>query len=177
MFRCKLGKHVQTIELRGELQSGVQSFEAGRTERIRQVDSGVNCQTKLMQQDSHVMCVNGPVRTERVWWPMGKYIVGDSNSDGKGHLRNRRVIHYQSGTRRKRASSKSKSHPLPVRYSTVQYSTVQYSTVQYSTVQYSTVQYSTVQYSTVQYSTVQYSTVRLKISNSRTLLLCLHRIP
>ena len=45
MFRCKLRKHVQTIELRGELQSGVQSFEAGRTERIRQVDSGVNCQT------------------------------------------------------------------------------------------------------------------------------------
>jgi hypothetical protein len=57
-------------------------------------DSGVNGQIKLMQQDSRVMCVNGPVRAERVWWPMGEFIDGDPISDEKGHLRNRRVIHY-----------------------------------------------------------------------------------
>jgi hypothetical protein len=26
-----------------------------------------------------VMCVNGPVRAERVWWPMGEFIDGDPN--------------------------------------------------------------------------------------------------
>jgi hypothetical protein len=42
-------------------------------------DSGVNGQIKLMQQDSRVMCVNGPMRAERVWWPMGEFIDGDPN--------------------------------------------------------------------------------------------------
>jgi hypothetical protein len=69
-------------------------LEAGRTERIRQADSGVNGQIKLMQQDSRVMCVNGPVRAERVWWLMGEFTDGDPATDEKGHLRNRRVIRY-----------------------------------------------------------------------------------
>jgi hypothetical protein len=122
MFRCAQAWETRAelkIELRGELQS-ILVFNhlkhAGQRE-YEKPDSDVNGQTQLMQQDSHVMCVNDPVRTERVWWPMGKYTDGDPNSDGKGHLRKRRVIHYQSGT------------------------------------------------------------VRLKISNSRTLLLCLHQIP
>jgi hypothetical protein len=34
------------------------------------------------------------VRAERVWWPMGEFIDADPISNGKGHLRNRKVIHY-----------------------------------------------------------------------------------
>jgi hypothetical protein len=87
---------VQKIGLHGELQS-ILVFnhlkQAGQREYDKP-DSGVNGQIKLMQQDSRVMCVNGPVRAERVWWPMGEFIDGDPISDEKGHLRNRRVIHY-----------------------------------------------------------------------------------
>jgi hypothetical protein len=96
MFHCNLGKHVQKIGLHGELQS-ILVFnhlkQAGQREYDKP-DSGVNGQIKLMQQDSRVMCVNGPVRAERVWWPIGEFIDGDPISDEKGHLRNRRVIHY-----------------------------------------------------------------------------------
>ena len=80
---------------RTAIHTGVQSFEAGRTERIRQARLRRKWPDQaVMQQDSHVMCVNGPVRAERVWWPLGEYIDGDTISAGKGHLRNRRVIHY-----------------------------------------------------------------------------------
>jgi hypothetical protein len=53
---------MQKIGLHGELQS-ILVFnhlkQAGQREYDKP-DSGVNGQTKLMQQDSHVMCVNGP---------------------------------------------------------------------------------------------------------------------
>jgi hypothetical protein len=64
----------------GELQSILvfnRLKHAGQREYDKP-DSGVNGQTQLMQQHSHVMCVNGPVRAERVWWPMGECIDGDS---------------------------------------------------------------------------------------------------
>jgi high-affinity Fe2+/Pb2+ permease len=61
MFRCNLvGKQVQKIELRGELQS-ILLFnhlkQAGQREYDKP-DSGVNGQTKLMQQDSHMLYNN-----------------------------------------------------------------------------------------------------------------------
>jgi hypothetical protein len=83
MFRCNLGKHVQKIGLHGEMQS-ILVFnhlkQAGQREYDKP-DSGVNGQIKLMQQDSRVMCVNGPVRAERVWWLMGEFTDGDPTSD------------------------------------------------------------------------------------------------
>ena len=57
------------------IHSGVQSFETGRTERIRQAQLRRKWPDQaVMQQDSHVMCVNGPVRAERVWWPLEEYM-------------------------------------------------------------------------------------------------------
>jgi hypothetical protein len=64
----------------------------GNFAKIGRAAGASNGQIKLMQQDSRVMCVNGPVRAERVWWPMGEFIDGDPIFDEKGHLRNRRVI-------------------------------------------------------------------------------------